>query len=275
MAFHTVRLGELEYLTAGVLAGSRHCFSTRLGGVSAGDLSALNLGTHRGDAPENVRENYAILGAAVGFSPEDTVFTKQVHTDTVLRVGRADRGTGLFREQEVPCDALITDEPGVALCCFSADCVPILLYDPVRRAAAAVHSGWRGTALGIVEKAAAAMRAEFGCKMENLRAAIGPCISKCCFETDADVPEAMIAALGSAAAPAITKRGEKYHVDLKLINRIRLTRAGVLPEHIDVSDACTACAPDRFWSHRRVGSARGSLAGIIAIPADLEGRAPA
>ena len=274
MAFHTVRLGELEYLTADVLAGSRHCFSTRLGGVSGGELSSLNLGTHRGDAPGNVRENYAILGAAVGFSPEDTVFTKQVHTDTVLRVGKGDRGTGLFREQEVPCDALITDEPGVALCCFSADCVPILLYDPVRRAAAAVHSGWRGTALGIAAKAAAAMGAEFGCKIENLRAAIGPCISKCCFETDADVPDAMRAALGEAAAPAITKSGEKYHVDLKRINRIWLTRAGILPEHIDVSDACTACAPERFWSHRRVGNARGSLAGIIAIPAESEGRTP-
>ncbi len=274
MAFHTVRLGELEYLTADVLAGSRHCFSTRLGGVSGGDLSSLNLGTHRGDEPGNVRENYAILGAAVGFSPEDTVFTKQVHTDCVLRVGRADRGTGLFREQEVPCDALITDEPGVALCCFSADCVPILLYDPVRRAAAAVHSGWRGTALGIAAKAAAAMGAEFGCKPENLRAAIGPCISKCCFETDADVPDAMRAALGDDAAPAIEKSGEKYHVDLKSINRIWLARAGILPEHIDVTDACTACAPERFWSHRRVGNARGSLAGIIAIPAKSEGRTP-
>ena len=273
--FHTIKQGTLEYLTADALEGSVHCFSTRLGGVSKGQLSSLNLGTHRGDKPENVRENYRILGKAVGFAPEDTVFTKQIHTDTVLRVGRAERGTGLFRGQQTPCDALITDEPGVALCCFSADCVPILLYDPVRRAAAAVHSGWRGTALGIVEKAAAAMRAEFGCKMDNLRAAIGPCISSCCFETDADVPEAMIAALGSAAAPAITKRGEKYHVDLKLINRIRLVRAGVLPEHIDVSDACTACAPDRFWSHRRVGSARGSLAGIIAIPAGSEGRTPA
>lgn len=90
-------------------------------------------GTHRGDVPENVRENYRILGAAVGFAPEQTVFTKQEHTDTILRVGRADCGTGLSREQAVVCDGLITDEPGVALCCFGADCTTILLFDPVSR----------------------------------------------------------------------------------------------------------------------------------------------
>ena len=92
--FHTIKQGTLEYLTADALEGSVHCFSTRLGGVSEGQLSSLNLGTHRGDKPENVRENYRILGKAVGFAPEETVFTRQEHTDLLLRVGRADCGTG-------------------------------------------------------------------------------------------------------------------------------------------------------------------------------------
>lgn len=265
MAFHTNKSGSLEYLTADALCGSRHCFTTRFGGVSQGHLASLNLGVHRGDEPEAVYQNYAILGRAVGFAPEDTVFTKQVHTDTVLRVGAADRGTGLLREQPVDCDALITNEPGVALCCFSADCVPILLCDPVKKAAAAVHSGWRGTALGIVLKTVREMAAAYGCRPEDLRAAIGPCISQCCFETDRDVPDAMRAALGVDADAAIRQTGEKFHVDLKAVNRLWLERAGVMPENIDVSDACTACEPERFWSHRRVGSARGSLAGIIMI----------
>ena len=95
--FHTIKQGTLEYLTADALEGSVHCFSTRLGGVSEGQLSSLNLGTHRGDKPENVRENYRILGKAVGFAPEETVFTRQEHTDLLLRVGRADCGTGLDR----------------------------------------------------------------------------------------------------------------------------------------------------------------------------------
>lgn len=271
MPFHTVRRGALEYRVADALAGSCHCFSTRLGGVSAGALESLNLGVHRGDDPENVHRNYAILGAAVGFAPEDTVFTRQVHTDTVLRVGAADRGTGLFREQQTDCDALITDEPGVALCCFSADCVPILLYDPVHRAVGAAHSGWRGTAMGIAAKTVAAMAREFGSRPEEMRAAIGPCIGSCCFETDRDVPDAMLAALGADAAGAIARRAEKYHVDLKALNRLWLTRAGLSPAHIDVSDACTCCDPARFWSHRRVGAQRGSMAGIIAVTAAREG----
>ena len=107
--FHTIKTGSLEYLTADSLSGSVHCFSTRFGGVSEGHLASLNLGTHRGDVPENVRENYRILGAAAGFAPEQTVFTKQEHTDTILRVGRADCGTGLSREQAVVCENVYTD----------------------------------------------------------------------------------------------------------------------------------------------------------------------
>ena len=105
---HTIKHGKLEYLTADALEGSIHCFSTRYGGVSGGVLSSLNLGTHRGDLPENVRENYRILGAAAGFTPEETVFTRQEHTDFLIRVGKVDRGTGLDREQTVVCDGILT-----------------------------------------------------------------------------------------------------------------------------------------------------------------------
>lgn len=262
--FHTIHQEKLEYLTADALEGSVHCFSTRLGGVSEGHLASLNLGVHRGDVPERVLENYRILGAAVGFSPEDTVFTRQEHTDIVRRVGASDRGEGLLREQTEVCDAQITDEPGVALVAFTADCTPILLYDPVRRAIGAVHAGWRGTALGIAARTVEAMTREFGCKPENIRAAIGPCIGACCFETDADVPEAMRAALGEAAEHCIRRRGEKYLVDNKALNRVWLERAGV--QTIDVSTACTMCEPERFWSHRVTRGRRGSLAAIIMLP---------
>lgn len=265
MAFTVHQKGSLQYLTAGSLeqGGAVHAFSTRYGGVSEGPLASLNLGTHRGDRPENVLENYRILGSAVGFRPEGTVFTKQLHTDIVLRVGRAERGAGLFREQETVCDGIITDEPGVALVCFSADCTPILLYDPVRRAVGAVHAGWRGTAQGIARKAVEAMTREFGCKPENIRAAIGPCISRCCFETGPEVPEAMLAALGSEAESAIEAHAEKFHVDLKALNRMHLQRAGV--QAIDVCRACTMCQPDRFWSHRASNGVRGSLAAVIML----------
>jgi YfiH family protein len=263
MPFITKHQGKLEYLTSSLIPVP-HAFSTRYGGVSEGYLASLNLGPHRGDKLENVVENYRILGEAVGFQPEDTVFTWQEHTDIVLRVGRNDRGTGLFREQETICDGLVTNEPGVALCAFSADCGTILLYDPVKGAIAAVHAGWRGTAAGIVKTAAGTMAREFGSRPQDIRAAIGPCISKCCFETDGDVPAAMLSLVGPEAAEAIEKTGEKYHVDLKWINGLWLRRAGVT--QIDVSDACTACEPERFWSYRRAGGHRGSLCAVIVLP---------
>lgn len=263
MSFYVNKKNELEYLTSSALEGAVHCFSTRFGGVSEGALASLNLGVHRGDRPANVWENYRRLGAAVGFNAKNTVFTKQVHSDIVQRVGRQDCGRGLVFPVEEARDGLVTDEPGVALTIFSADCTPVLLFDPVARAIGAAHAGWRGTAAGIAARTVEAMRREFGCRPENLRAAIGPCISQCCFETDSDVPEAMLAALGAEAQSAIRPVGEKYYVDLKRLNALWLRRAGVTK--IDISCDCTACQPQRFWSHRRVGNQRGSLAAVIML----------
>ena len=253
-----------EYLTSSVIKGSVvHCFSTRRGGVSAGYLASLNLGIHRGDDPANVYENYRRLGAAVGFTPEQTVFTRQTHTDKVERVGAADRGVGLFREVEPERDGIYTDEPGVALVCFSADCTPILLHDPVHHAVAAVHAGWRGTALGIAMRCVEAMTRDLGTDPADLQAAIGPCIGPCCFETDRNVPEAMLATLGDEAGRYIRPAGEKFFPDLKGLNALWLRRAGV--RSIDVCCDCTRCQPDRFWSHRLTGQARGSLAAVIML----------
>lgn len=263
MGFYVNRKGSLEYLTADALEGTAHCFSTRYGGVSKGILASLNLGIHRSDQPENVLKNYHILGEAVGFDPMHTVFTRQIHSDIIDRVGQQDCGRGLTVPVDHPCDGLVTNEKNVVLTVFSADCTPVLLYDPVCGAIGAVHAGWRGTAVSIAGKAAQRMCAEFGCKPENIRAAIGPCISQCCFETDADVPEAMLTAFGDAANAAIRPVGQKYYVNLKELNAIALRRAGVT--QIDIAEACTACEPDRFWSHRRVGSERGSLAAMIML----------
>ena len=197
------------------------------------------------------------------------VFTRQEHTDLLLRVGKQDCGTGLEREQTAVCDGLLTDEPGAALVCFGADCTTLLLFDPVRQAIAAVHAGWRGTAQGIAYKAVLRMQAEFGCAPEHIHAAIGPCIGRCCFEVGPEVPEAMRRSLGPDAEAAIEPHGEKSHVDLKRLNRIWLERAGV--QVIDICPDCTKCQPERFWSHRVTGGNRGSQAAIIR----LKGGAPA
>lgn len=262
MSFHELRREALLLYKSDLLT-SRHGFSTRYGGVSTGFLSSMNLGAHRGDAPENVRKNYKILGDALGFDPKKTVFSVQVHRDDVRHVTKEDWGKGLIHMSDYQADGLITNVPGTALVVFSADCGTVLLEDPVAGAVGACHAGWRGTAMGIAGKTVREMVRVFDCKPENIHAALGPCISKCCFETDGDVPEAMIAALGDEAMPAITRQGEKYHVDLKYINRLFLTKAGVLPESIDVSPLCTCCDPDTFWTHRKHRDQRGSLGAVI------------
>ena len=149
----------------------------------------------------------------------------------------------------------------MTLVVFTADCTPILLHDPVTGAVGAVHAGWRGTAQAIGAKAVKAMVEHFGCDPADIRAAIGPNIGRCHFETDADVPEAMLAAYGEEAARYIEKRGEKYFLDLKAINALALRRCGVT--HIDISDDCTMCSPDRFWSHRVTRGIRGSQGAVI------------
>ena len=260
MSVITKKQGQLEYLAAEGISVP-HCFTTRYGGVSQGYLSSMNIGLHRGDDPRNVEENFRILADALGIVPEDFVLTKQIHSDIVVKVGRENRGKHMVEGASPECDALITNESGVALVVFTADCTPILLHDPVTGAVGAAHAGWKGTALGIAAKTVEAMVAEFGCDPANIRAAIGPNISACCFETDADVPNAMIAALGEEAKPFICPNGDKYYVNLKEINALWLRRSGV--REIEISDACTSCQSDRFWSHRVTRGQRGSQGAII------------
>lgn len=262
MSFHELRRGDLLCYQSDNIRSS-HGFTTRLGGVSTGHLSSMNLSLKKGDTVENIRENYRILGQALGFDPEKTVFAVQVHRDDVRNATAQDWGKGLITHTDYEADGLITNVPGTALFVFSADCGTVLLEDPVTGAVGACHAGWRGTALGIAGKTAREMCEKFGCDSKNIRAALGPCISRCCFETDSDVPEAMLAALGREAEPAIEKNGEKYHVDLKYINRLFLLKAGVPAENIDVTALCTCCQPDVFWSHRVHKDTRGSIGAVI------------
>ena len=265
MSFVTHEQQSLVWLASPLLGGVRHGFSTRRGGVSPAPWDTLNLGPGRGDAPENVEENYRRFFAALDMDSAYPVLSRQVHRDDVRLCTAADAGKGLIRDRDYDADALITAEKGLPLVVFSADCGIMLLYDPVHHAAGAVHAGWRGCAAGILEKTVQAMADTFGSDPAAMVAAVGPSIGPCCFETDDDVPEAMNAALGAEAAPYLERRGIKWHVDLAGLNRQWLLRAGLAPEHIDVCGLCTACRPDLFWSHRRLGRARGSMAAMIEL----------
>ena len=260
MAIITQKHGQLEYLTAEGISVP-HGFTTRLGGVSTGTLSTMNIGQSRGDDPENVAENYRILGRAIGFDPMKLVLTKQIHSDIVRVVDRREWGLHMIPGASKQCDALVTGDPGTALAIFTADCTPILFHDPITGAVGAAHAGWRGTAADIAGKTVRAMQAAFGCDPANIRAAIGPNLGQCCFETDADVPSAMLEAFGPEAQDHIRTAENKFYVNLKEINALALRRAGVV--QIEISTDCTKCNPERFWSHRVHGASRGAQGAII------------
>ncbi len=237
-----------------------HGFTTRKGGVSEGIFSSMNIALHRGDSDENVRINYEMLAREIGFELENTVLTRQTHSDIVRVVTRSD-ANGIDNNDYPECDALITNDPGTALVIFTADCTPILFHDPVTGTIGAAHAGWRGTAADIAGKTVRKMCSEFGCRPENIRAAIGPNIGGCCFETDSDVPRAVLSQFGREAESFICEKDGKFHIDLKAVNALALRRSGV--ENIEISEYCTMCNPEMFWSHRHTGAARGSQGAVI------------
>ncbi len=248
-------------------AGVRHGFSTRQGGVSPAPWDSLNLGANRGDAPENVRWNFNWFCSVIGADEEALVKNHQIHSSIIRPVTRDDILPDPAQPGTCEADGLITDQPEVCLTIFSGDCIPVLLYDPVRRCIAAAHAGWRGTAAGIAARAAEAMVRDYGCQAENILAAIGPGIGPCCFETHADVPEGLRAGLGPDAQPFIRPldRPGKFSVDLKEANARWLERTGLRSERIAVCPVCTACNLDEFWSHRVQGNRRGSMAAMIQL----------
>ncbi|MEG0597436.1 MAG: peptidoglycan editing factor PgeF [Oscillospiraceae bacterium] len=242
-----------------------HGFSTRLGGVSEGVFSSMNLGTTRGDLPDNVRENYRRFCAAIGTDVTKIVMSNQVHSCHIRAVTAADVKGDIYDPEGYETDGLITDVPGICLTIFAADCLAVLLCDPVRKVACAVHAGWRGTAGGIAAQAVRKMEG-YGCERKNIVAAIGPGIDKCCFETHRDVPDAMTALMGDTARPFIEPLpGGKFHVDLKGMNRQILLDAGLTAEHIALSGDCTSCLPEKYWSHRVTGGVRGSQVAMIEL----------
>ena len=266
MAMQTIKNGSLEYLVAPQLPAV-HAFTTRHGGVSTGSQSSLNLAFGRGDSMENVEQNLRILASELGFSPEKLVLTRQTHSD-IVRVVTAEDARGFCHRDYPECDALVTATPGVALLVYTADCTPMLFCDPVTGAVGAAHAGWRGTAQAIGARVVEAMAENFGCDPANIRAAIGPNVGMCHFETDADVPQAMLEAFGEEVKGYMEQRGEKYYLDLKAINAMILRRAGV--RQIQISEDCTMCRPDRFWSHRVTRGDRGSQGAVIVCGEERE-----
>ena len=252
------------YLTAPNIT-ARHAFTTRYGGVSGGIWSSLNLGENRGDAPENVIENYRRVKEATGIPTDHMAFTRQVHGKIVRVVTEEDVHT-LMTPVPYEADGVVTNLPGLAITCFIADCVPLLLHDPVHKVVGAVHCGWRSTVQDIMAEAVAQMQT-LGTDPADLQAAIGASIGACCFETGPEVPEAVYELLPDDHDGIVRpgKAPEKFYVDLREAIRRRLVQLGLRPENILVSQECTMCQTEKYWSHRATDGKRGHQAAMIVL----------
>ena len=230
----------------------------------------MNLSFSRGDEPERVRENFRRIAESIGFSEKDLVFSMQTHTANVRRVGREDCGRGLERPVGYcDVDGLVTNEPGVVLATFYADCVPLFFVDPVHHCIGLSHSGWRGT-VGKIGKATVEMMArEFGSEPGDLLAAVGPSICQECYEVSEEVIGLFRENFAEELWPKLFYRKDNGHYQLNLweANRLVFQEAGILSQHITVTDICTACNPELLFSHRASGGKRGNLAGFLEIKA--------
>lgn len=244
-----------------------HCFTTRAGGVSEGIFDSLNLSFTRGDDESAVMENYDRLAAALDTRKEQFVCTDQTHTTNVIRVGKEDCGYGVTRQKPyTDVDGLVTDEPGVVLSTFFADCVPLYFVDTVNRAIGLSHSGWRGTVGRMGQRTLEKMATEFGTNPKDIVAAVGPSICQDCYEVSEDVAEEFIREFSGHADEILINKGNgKYQLDLWKTNEIVLIEAGVKKENIAVTNICTCCNPDLLFSHRASKGKRGNLGAFMYI----------
>lgn len=263
--------GEVVYLTYPLLEETEtvvHGFTTRLGGVSKGVCSSMNLSFSRGDEEAAVYENYRRIADAVGFPYESIVCSDQTHTTNVRKVGKDDRGKGLlFSRNYHDVDGLITNEPEVTLATFYADCVPLYLVDPVKKAIGLSHSGWRGTVGKIGKVTVEAMEREFGSRPEDILTAIGPSICQECYEVSEDVAEEFRKIYPRELWNTLLwdKGNGKYQLNLWEACRRNFLEAGILPEHIALPEICTCCNPDFLFSHRASQGKRGNLAAFLML----------
>ena len=243
-------------------------FSTRLGGVSSGYYATLNFGMLTKDDRENVLENYHRMAAALGTKEERMVLSHQSHTTNLRLVTAADAGKGLTRPRDYEnVDGLLTNVRDLTLVTFYADCVPLFFVDPVKKAIALSHSGWRGTAARMGAVTVARMRKEFGSDPADILAGIGPSICRDCYEVDDTVYRGFAQTFSKEQMDRIFTPGrpDHYQLDLWLANRLVLQDAGLLPAHIETAGLCTSCHSDWLFSHRATGGKRGLLCAFLRL----------
>ncbi len=251
----------------------KHGFSTRLGGVSKGDFTSLNLSFSRGDEVEHVKTNYKRLVRAMDLDDTSLVFSDQIHDSKIHLVTQGDPSiTDCYEKHLTGIDGLITNVVGVTLVTSYADCVPLYFVDPVHKAIGLSHSGWKGTVKKIGKKTVEAMQMSFGTNPEDLVCAIGPSICFDCYEISEDVANEFRKVFSNKIIEKILyrKSNQKYHLDLWRTNKEILLEAGVKAEHIVNSNLCTCCNPKLLFSHRASSGKRGNLAAFLSLSVKLE-----
>lgn len=245
-----------------------HAFSTRLGGVSKGVCSTMNLSFSRGDKEEDVRENFKRMADVLGVKEKDFVFSKQTHTANVRVVTEKDRGKGLVKPLDYDdVDGLVTNISGICLSTFYADCVPLFFVDPVKKAIGLSHSGWRGTVEKIGKKTVEKMQEKYGSNPKDILAAIGPSICQDCYEVSEDVIDEFKRAFAKKDWTNLfyQKANGKYQLNLWKANEYVFLEAGIEREHMAVTNICTCCNSELLFSHRASCGKRGNLAAFLAI----------
>ncbi len=242
--------------------------STRRGGVSSPPYDSLNLGLRVDDDPEKVVENRRLLFRTFGISLERSVWCRQIHTDGVVVVGAEDAGRGSTEEDSIvqDADALVTDTPGLPLCVTLADCVPVVIFDPVRRVLGLAHAGWGGTVSRISSRTVEVMRERFGCDPAGIVAAIGPSIGPAGYEVGEDVIERAREGYGDRASEILEPGpGGRAFFDLWTANRIDLEASGVSAGKIEVSGIASNERLDEFYSHRHEGDRTGRFLTLVSL----------
>ena len=245
----------------------KNAVSTRLGGVSKDYLASMNLGFNRGDLDENVIRNHEIFANVIGVNPKNIVTGNQTHTTNVKVVTKDDCGKGIYRDRNyTDIDGLITNEKGIVLATYYADCVPLLIVDTKNKAIGLSHSGWRGTVGKIGKVTIEKMGELYGTKPEDIVACIGPSICQKSYEISEEVAVQFKEAFPDNIKEILIDKGNgKYQLDLWECNRINFKEAGVLPENIKVTDICTCHNTDVLFSHRGHNGKRGNLGAFLSI----------
>ena len=263
--------GEVEYLTFPALERLNivtHMVTSRFGGVSTGDCASFNFSYARDTSREAVDENFRRAAGVFGTTSDAFVCSDQTHTTNIRRVEKEDAGKGVTKEKDYrDVDGLITNVPGLILGTFYADCVPLLFVDPVHHAIGCSHSGWRGTVGEMGKKTVEAMREAYGSLPEDIFAAIGPSICQDCYEVSEDVIRQFRKNFPEDCWDALfyQKENQKYQLNLWKANELIFYEAGILPEHIAVTNLCTHCNSEILYSHRQAGDARGNLCAFLAL----------